>query len=709
MQRTAYMISALMLFVALILAPIIGGGFGEFSYAIIEVLVFGALTIYLLAPKNRQANFARAPGLAALAVFLVLFIISIFFSESLYPSLNQLLLVCACFGAYMLVASLSSEPKVAAAIVTGVALSALGVCAVGIRTYAISTGGGIHFWKSLMSSGDHMRLFGSFLNPGYFAGFIVVALPLTLGIYLVTRRSVLALLMGLAFIIETIALMLTGTKFGIISAVGGLLLFFMLAISTKSLRRSKFARLLGLAVILIPLLVVFSKPVKSRIEAVESGGSQVHSTTFRISTWQTTVEMMKAKPWVGVGPGVYAIAYPRYATAGPTKAAHQTYLQLASESGVFALIAFLAAIFAIGYRSIVNVLRHQSELVEHNEKNKESSDRRSLSWSDFVPFSGWRMMGCAMCGSLAASVTRNLVDSDWYIIGIALPFWMIAGVLVSTSGTTKSAVQPRWTKIGAGAVCLILALMSACFGLANRLAPNQFEEDMSFNSSLKGFKTASSICPINADYHRELAKYYAANDEMSDANKELQKAIKLAPTQSSNYQVAGMIELTYGSPKEAIKYFKQALECSPNSTNIVYHLSVAYGMLGDENGKSRMMTKLIEIENTDYEQLKGAPEIVDTTFARAHIYFGEKYMAEKKYMQAANEYDCAITRLERWRSNKQAVDIALYSGIISEQEKRDLLLLLRNSYYIIATAYDAFGKKSTAEEYRVKGAAVKID
>ncbi len=100
---------------------------------------------------------------------------------------------------------------------------------------------------------------------------------------------------------------------------------------------------------------------------------------------------------------------------------------------------------------------------------------------------------------------------------------------------------------------------------------------------------------------------------------------------------------------------------------------------------------------------------MDTTFARAHAYLGAKYLAEKKYMRAANEYDSAITRLERWRSNRQAVDIAVYSGMLTENEKHDLLELLRDSYYQMADAYDAFGRKSDAVAYRAKGAAVEVE
>ncbi|MHB9035575.1 MAG: O-antigen ligase family protein [Armatimonadota bacterium] len=688
------MLSAAMLLAALILAPVIGGGFGELEYAIIEILVFGAVIAYFLAPKFRQTNPALVPGLIPLAAFFVLVLISTVFSEAIYPSLKQLLLISACLGAYVLVAWLANDSKVAAAMVTGVVLSALGVCAAGIRHYAISTGGGSQFWAALMSTGEHMRLFGSFINPGYFAGFIVLALPLTLGVYLVARRPVLAVLIGLAFIVETIALMLTGAKFGIVSAAVGLLIFFMLAIATKSLRRSKFIRLLMLAVVLIPLLVVFSGPVRSRIVAAETGGSQVHSTTFRVFTWEATVNMIKANPWVGVGPGVYSIAYPRYTIAGPTKAAHQSYLQLASESGVAALVAFVLALLAIAHQSIAGILKRQSEHMERGPRSHElhNSEHHNPSWSDFVPFSGWRLVNCAIYGSLAGSVVRNLVDSDWYIIGIALPFWVLAGVLVSQSGAVRTmAIPTRWVRTGAVIACAIFALLSISFGLG------------SYFASHADYEIASKISPLNSEYHREWAKYLAADGDMTASKAQLAYAARLAPTEGSTYHVGGMIALANDDPKAAVGYFKKALKCSPNATSTIYEMSIAYGMLGDEKSQEQAMSRLIEIENSSYEQLKGAPELVDTTFARAHAYFGEKYLAEKKYTMAANEYVQAIERLERWKSNKLALQVALCSGLLTEQGKRDLLALLRESYFDLAKAYDAVGNKYGAREAREKG------
>ncbi|MCE5323526.1 O-antigen ligase family protein [bacterium] len=702
------MLSAALLLAALILAPVIGGGFGEFDYAIVEILVFSAIIAYILTSMRNRTSWVRVPGLIPMIVFIALVLISTFFTEAIYPSLRQILLILTCLGAYMLASSLAVDSKKAAALVVSVVVTALGICAVGIRHYAISTGGGAHFWSALMSQGEHMRLFGSFINPGYFAGFIVIVLPLTLGVYLVIKRPILAVFIGLAFIIETIALMLTGTKFGIVSAVGGLLIFFLLAIGTRSLRRSKFTRLFVLAVFLVPLLIVFSSPVKSRITAAETGGSQVHSTTFRVSTWQATIKMIKDHPLLGVGPGVYATAYPRYTIAGTTKAAHQSYLQLASESGVIAMIAFVLVILAAAHQSIRGIIIHQTEHVD--SALKDSAHAQKTSWSDFVPFSGWRMMNCAIYGALAGSVVRNLADSDWYIIGIALPFWALMGVLAAQSGAVRTIDSPkRWAKGVICAVCVVMALLSGSFGLAGYFAPDQFDESQSFHTVFSNYKTASLISPLNPVYHREMAKFLAMEGDPAAAKRQIDRAALLAPTDSTTYYIGGMIMAADDNPKAAVEYFKKSLRCSPKSTNTLYQLSEAYRMLGDVKMREKTLLQLLKMEDSEYEILKGTPEFVDTTFARAHIYFGRKYQAEKKYSLASNEYTQAIDRLERWRSHKQMIDVAIYAGLMSKQDELDLLEQLRGSYFDLAEACDALGHKQWANEARANGEAVKVE
>ena len=58
------------------------------------------------------------------------------------------------------------------------------------------------------------------------------------------------------------------------------------------------------------------------------------------------------------------------------------------------------------------------------------------------------------------------------------------------------------------------------------------------------------------------------------------------------------------------------------------------------------LRNLLALENSPYDTVKGVPELVDTSFAFAHAYFGDKLFAQKEYRKALREYGFAAKRLE---------------------------------------------------------------
>ena len=713
------MASAVLLLAALALAPIIGGGFGELAASVLQLLVIGGIGVYLLFPRRAPGSWARVPGAIALGIFVAAVVASIFFSETLYASLRQLLLIATCIGGYCLAASLCRDSRFAAVAVWVVVMSALFVCALGIGDYATSTGGGVKFWEHILSTGEHMRLFGPFFNPDFFAGYIVIALPITLGVYLVTRRVSLAIVSGIGFVVETLALMLTGAKLGIISAVVALLVFAVLSIATKSLRRFRFVRLIVIAAVLLPLLILFSGPVRSRIVAAEAGGTQVHSTTFRYFTWSSTIEMIADRPWFGVGAGAFGTAYPRYATAGPTPYAHQSYLQIAAESGLIALCAFVAALFVIAYRSLAALVRWLGEGTERQSKAEQS--RRALddsdaaatgtSWRDLLPFSGWRLVSCAIFAGLVGSCVRNLADSDWYVPGIALPFWVLAGVLAAQSGAVAQRVQlSARIRLALAVVSAVLILLAVSFGAADYVAPEDLQSyDYPPNEFLRRYELASTISPLNPVYHRETARFLAESNPDA-AIRHINTAIALAPTDARNYFFKGIVELRVNdNPGAAIANFRQALRRSPNSTQAVLWLSKALNSAGKPKVAEAALHQLIQIEQSTYEQVRGAPELVDTSFVEAHVYFGEKALMRRHFTTAADEFRSARDRLERWRENPEVLESQRVSGRLNADEEREVLSRLNDIYLGLASAYRGMGDSDRARDAARQAKRVQAD
>lgn len=692
-----------MLLTALVLAPIIGGGFGDFANGVIEVLVFGSIILHA-----SLSRWVRPVGFWPLLVFFVVVCASAAFSSSPYVGIRQILFLSACLGAYTLSTSLCKDAKIAAVAAWALVLPALSICVVGIRNYAVATGGGVYFWQSILGPGTHARLFGTFINPGFFAGYLVLTLPITMGVYLVTRKSVTALLAGIAIVTQTVALMLTGTKFGIVSAVVALLVLFVLAIATRSLKRTRFKRLIVIAAVLTPLLVVFSGPVTSRIGEAEAGGSQVHSTTFRVFTWEATARMISRNPWLGVGAGMFEYAYPRYTIAGPTKNAHQGYLQIAAESGLIALGAFLFALVCVAYGALDGIFRGVKNAPVQPDV---SATGPGITWKELVPFSGWRMMNCAIFAALAGCAVRNLADSDWFVMGIALPFGVMMGMLMAQTGAAQREVviEKRLMRGALIAICILMSLFAISFALGDLVAPEDtIQSSMSNAEMLRRYQLASIFSPLNAKYHREAAKYLAAEGKAQEALRELETAIRLAPTDASNYYTMGLVAQHMGRAEQAVEYYEKSLRYNPKSTGTLLKLAEARLMLGDERGAEDAFDRIIRLEESEYEKIKGVPELVDTNFVHAHVYFADKYLTQKRYSRAITELTDAIDRLERWRSNKEALEIARFSGRLTQEEEHDLLLLLRACYFRLAYAYEALGESTKAAGARKAGEMISL-
>lgn len=699
----AYPVSFALLFAALVLSPVIGGGFGDLANAILQILVLGAMCVYVARP--RPEGWTRVPGLLPLIVFLVLVAIAGIFSQCAYCSIRQLIFWAACISAYALTATLCRDTRAASATLWGITLVALGICIHGIRNFVFTTGGGHLLWKALTGSSSSWRIFGTFVNPGFFAGFLVIALPIAFGLYLVARRPAFALLAGMAVVLEALALMLTGTKFGIVAAVLSLVVMFPLAVLSGSLRRARFKRVILVGVVLVPLLVLFSGPVFFRLRQAESGGSQVHSTEFRLYTWQSTANMIRENPLVGIGPGSYATAYPRYAIAGPTVYAHQSYLQIAAENGVPAAIALLVGVLMLAMRTLVAVVKGPPEAQSRALVDEPVS--QVITWKDLVPFSGWRMLNCAIFAALVASCARNVADSDWYVIGIALPFSVLSGVLVAQSGAFKGSAFP--TRFSRGIViflCVVMAVLTASFGLGDYFVPDGPAPGQTAEDYLAQYTLAATASPLTPEYHREAARAAAALGDVSTATQQADAAIRLGPREAQNYYVRALVALQQEDVQAAIHYFRKALEYNPNSTQTLYQLAMAYRAQSDIGGEERTLRRLLDIETSDFELVRGVPELVDLTYVQAHLYFGDKALREKRYSWAVSEFQAAVDRLERWRRHKEFRAAQLASGRLTEDDVRDTFELLRQSYLKLARAYLGTGDRSEAVQLEAKAAKI---
>ncbi len=273
--------------------------------------------------------------------------------------------------------------------------------------------------------------FGGFANPNLFAALLAPTLWLSPLVALwVWRRahSAALALVGLApFVCLALALALTSSKGGFLSAVVATLVFILaLARAQGGAVRMLVRRTWPL---LLVLLLVFgavgAKTVGPRLLSART--AQDNSTQFRAYTWHGTLLMARAKPLTGFGPGAFATAFPGFALAGYTREAHQTWLQIAAESGWPALLLLMGA-FIFGVRAAWRQLRTRH----------------------------WARGACGL-SALGAVVVHGFVDSGWFTIAVGATLFVALALCIpddeqAPDSTTRGLSLPF---VGATLVLLL--------------------------------------------------------------------------------------------------------------------------------------------------------------------------------------------------------------------------------------------------------------
>jgi len=130
-----------------------------------------------------------------------------------------------------------------------------------------------------------------------------------------------------------------------------------------------------------------------------SGDSQ------RYIIWQGAIDMIKESPFLGKGLGTFMDYFSQYVPNMSACYAHNCYLQIWAESGIFTLIAFLALAGFIVYRGIRISLR-----------NKQDE---------------FGILLAGLTSGIFGFLVVSFFDTQLYSLQLSVLFWTILGVTVS--------------------------------------------------------------------------------------------------------------------------------------------------------------------------------------------------------------------------------------------------------------------------------------
>ena len=324
-------------------------------------------------------------------------------------------------------------------------------------------------------------------NPNYLAAVLAFLLPVTVALAVGSREKnsfpspgPCIFLWGCAGL-SALAILLTGSKGGLLAAIGGLVALWFLWGRWRGWSLKKMALcgtgwggagllLMFLLGWLFPVLLPgHQSPLAFEWGKLSRLTWQDPSVKGRLLIWQTALEMIATHPMTGVGTGTFGAQYqhyrarifdrlpdpaatypasePSYNEAGQ---AHNEYLQLAAESGLVGLALFLGLIwlcYATGFRLLREwsapgawslAPAFESARAVHSLKSREDRSspldnphRRTLFPGPLTLNPGPLL--CGILAGMAAILIHAAVDFPLHQPVSALLFWFGIGTVLALS------------------------------------------------------------------------------------------------------------------------------------------------------------------------------------------------------------------------------------------------------------------------------------
>ena len=344
---------------------------GGMTVGAAEVLIGLALLAWLLQMLARRQV---APFLPPLTLPLLFFLGAMLFSLpgafSLKYALKEIIKWGEVLGLYIFAANVLDRRRIKGLIgiilLTGAA-AALHGC------YQFFTRSGP---EGFLLFGRFMRAYGFFEQPNPYAGYLGLTAPLALSLALGVKniksegRKAAFLLSAAAFGIMAVAIAMSwsrGAWFGFAAAVA--------AVSAARSRRAAlvFAVLLlaGALILILGSFQLLPQALLQRftgfvpyLRLFDVRDVRVTDANFaiveRMAHWQAGWQMWTEHPWRGVGIGNYEVLYPAYYIPPweePLGHAHNYYLNIAAETGLIGLLAYLVLWGAAFWQTILCIRR----------------------------------------------------------------------------------------------------------------------------------------------------------------------------------------------------------------------------------------------------------------------------------------------------------------------------------------------------------------
>lgn len=387
------------------------------------------------------------------------------------------------------------------------------------------------------------RIFAGWHNPNAVAGMLIIGLPLGMGLFVGAEERLEKLLLGFGMGAIFCALWFTGSKGGIIAAVVGILAFAILGLAKRGLPAGWWKGIVvglvaGVGLILLFGLGAMTAGTGSVAGRLGEGGSAEQSVGFRSALWKDSAKVIALSPVMGHGAGSYSLMIRKEGSTLGSELAHQTYLQIAAETGIVGLVIAVGLIIIW----LITVLRkHPSEPPE----------RAALRY--------------AIVAAVLAIGANGLVESNLSFFGIRMALFALLGIGLNLS--VDGLVPERVPTALRAVVASLLAVGVGYTFVAAAIADNAVSRAVGLMTESPGeaqrlLLFANKVAPADPQPTFQLAKLASAMDDWDSARSHAEAAARRNPD-ASTYSVLARAQGKLGNTAEAKAAIDAAIAAEP--------------------------------------------------------------------------------------------------------------------------------------------------
>jgi len=286
----------------------------------------------------------------------------------------------------------------------------------GIYQYLFGAVGATAWLDSEMFSDIGVRVYSTLENPNVLAMYLLLVIPFAAASIFVAKRAVPRLFFTGCLGVMLICMLLTFARGGWLGLIAAAAIFLIMLD-----RRFIIVGIAGLIILYFMLPDV----ILSRFLSIGDVGDS--STSYRMSIWLATIEMLRDYWFTGIGPGTAAFnsVYPLYGfNTVVAPHSHNLYLQIMCDAGISGIVVFLAILFTY-FRALCSAVSRSTGTAPPARRQPPDS---ALKMENTGKDKSSKILQIAAISGVGGFLVQGFTDYSFYNYRVTLVFWAVLGV-----------------------------------------------------------------------------------------------------------------------------------------------------------------------------------------------------------------------------------------------------------------------------------------